>query len=105
MFTHSAKIRSPTHITSASFRSRTSSHRTPRLKTCENSAKELPATSLNGQDLKILSTARFSLHEYGTTQRYRVRQKPSLPSLLGSPAWSEYLWCNRWRFTQAAGST
>src|ERR1035441_9070303 len=103
MLIHSAKIRKISHITAAKRRSRTRSHSSQKLKTWDATANTGFETRRNAHDLKMSSLARLALALYGIRQRYRVRNKPSDESLLGSPGWSENPWCSRCRFTQVTG--
>src|SRR5262245_49192141 len=105
MLTHSAKTRVPSQMTAANVRSRTTSHTSQKLNTCANTANAGFDTMRNGQDLRMGSRETSAICLYGNTHRYIVRQKPSEVSLLGSPSWSENVWCRRCRFTHVTGLT
>ena len=55
-------------------------------KVWETIAKTGFAVTRKVRECRILSLPRLSLHRYGIRQRYKVRQKPSPESLLGSPS-------------------
>src|SRR4051812_38245235 len=104
MLTQTAKTRVPTHNNAANGRlptSHPSSRKLPAWATTKNT--ELPARRI-GQVRRMASLATLTSVRYGKLHSHSVFQKPSAASLLGSPAWSAYLWCRRWRFTHVAGA-
>src|SRR5262245_47203994 len=105
MLTHSATTRVPSQTTAAKIRSWTSSHSSQKFTTRAATANIGCETRRNDQDLRMGSRATLAMDSYGNRQRYVVRQKPSEASLLGSPSWSENVWCRRCRLTQVTGLT
>src|SRR5262245_47190049 len=104
MLTHTANTRVPIHSSAANGRLPTSHHNSRKLPvwaTTKNTA--LPANRI-GQVSRMASLATLTSVLYGKLHSHNVFQKPSAASLLGSPAWSAYLWCSRWRFTQVPGA-
>src|ERR1051325_3806460 len=99
MLTHSAKRRVPSQRTDAKIRSCVSHHNSEKFMAWATTGNTGLWTRRNGQDLRIGSRAAVAMHLYGRAQRYIVRQKPSEDSLLGSPSWSENVWCRRCRLT------
>src|SRR5262245_2115625 len=103
MLIQTAKTRKRIQIAAANRRSPTSRYNNPKLNTWDTTANTGFDTRRNDHDRKISSSTMSSWHLYGKRHRHKVRQKPSEASLLGSPSWSENLWCRRCRFTQVIG--